>query len=661
MEQKYICQYCQKEFKNSGALKMHETTCIANPNRDNALNLRKKREDKIYSEDELTCKYCGRVFKRMGDKKQHETQCKLNPNKKVKHTLKSIYESMSDEELLIEVKKYTTRKETPNQLIRECRTRNIYSWRIGKYEDLTDDVLLNKLEEYNRKTDIPYAIKKELNRRNIHLPKRFSVNPRKKVTAISDLSSEELYDQIKDCIDSYDINEKGLYHILLELKKRKYKLPKKFKQNITYTKYHYWSDEQIINLLSQYSSKTNLEKAGYSAVLKEAFKRKLTNLPEYCYKTNYTKYHYMTNDELISIIKNYKTHKELANSEDKAIIVECKKRNIDLSIYIKQKAYHPEYLTMTDDELIDLAKKEFNDLNIKNAGKLNRSLLNNIRKRNILYSVFDPNTVHHYKENYTLDSFIKQAKEKYGDRYFYYTETFKGWKKKMKMRCPVHGDFEQTPLNHLHVSEPCTYCAHNTNFFKGDKLQLLEETDLLSMNSFSLISLIDIDKLPKDFKSFAIFARNSQNRQTIINKLKESYRTNNGDIQDIDTNNGEIQSEDYSCDTFNNIDEFNTFNEDEASLKTFNEIETVDKILSKSSTTNIGNFGDNEEFLLRTEVNALICCLLRDIEKARLNKSTNLPTIIRIKAEFSTATPWKKYVYTEFLRIYNNVKNMKVS
>jgi len=260
----------------------------------------------------------------------------------------------------------------------------------------------------------------------------------------------------------------------------------------------------------------------------------------------------------------------------------------------------------------------------------------------------------------TVEDFITEARKIHNNRYDYSKVEYKGSKEKVCVICPEHGEFWQTPNAHLRGAG-CPYCFHNTNFLKGDKLRLIEEIDLLSMSSFSLMALIGINKLPEEFKSIARFAKNSQDRQNAINKLKELYGSDSDDIQDIqdiDINNTEIQSEEYSCDTFDNTDDFN---QDDNSLNVFNEIESVDKVLAKDSVDDIVNFGDNEEFILKTEVNGLLNSLLKDMEKARLNKSSNLPTIIRIKTEFNTATPWKKYVYTEFLRIYNSVNEMEVS
>ena len=56
-----------------------------------------------------------------------------------------------------------------------------------------------------------------------------------------------------------------------------------------------------------------------------------------------------------------------------------------------------------------------------------------------------------YKKRRKLDtrSFIELAKEVHGDKYIYDKSIFVATKKKLTITCPIHGDFEQLPKNHL--------------------------------------------------------------------------------------------------------------------------------------------------------------------------------------------------------------------
>ena len=49
----------------------------------------------------------------------------------------------------------------------------------------------------------------------------------------------------------------------------------------------------------------------------------------------------------------------------------------------------------------------------------------------------------------TTEEFIEKAKQIHGDKYDYSLTEYKSNKKKVKIICPIHGVFEQRPLNHL--------------------------------------------------------------------------------------------------------------------------------------------------------------------------------------------------------------------
>lgn len=49
----------------------------------------------------------------------------------------------------------------------------------------------------------------------------------------------------------------------------------------------------------------------------------------------------------------------------------------------------------------------------------------------------------------TTEQFIKEAKEKHGDKYDYSLVEYKNNKEKVRIICPIHGIFEQSPVNHV--------------------------------------------------------------------------------------------------------------------------------------------------------------------------------------------------------------------
>ncbi|MHC1737735.1 MAG: DUF723 domain-containing protein [Ignavibacteriaceae bacterium] len=61
----------------------------------------------------------------------------------------------------------------------------------------------------------------------------------------------------------------------------------------------------------------------------------------------------------------------------------------------------------------------------------------------------------------TTESFILKARKIHGDKYSYTHAKYTGNHKKVLITCPIHGDFQQTPANHTHKSNPqgCPKCS----------------------------------------------------------------------------------------------------------------------------------------------------------------------------------------------------------
>jgi hypothetical protein len=58
----------------------------------------------------------------------------------------------------------------------------------------------------------------------------------------------------------------------------------------------------------------------------------------------------------------------------------------------------------------------------------------------------------------TLNTFIIKAKQIHNDKYNYKIAEWKGVGVKLKIICAIHGEFEQTPSNHL-MGKGCAYCS----------------------------------------------------------------------------------------------------------------------------------------------------------------------------------------------------------
>lgn len=65
----------------------------------------------------------------------------------------------------------------------------------------------------------------------------------------------------------------------------------------------------------------------------------------------------------------------------------------------------------------------------------------------------------------TQDIFIKQAKLKHNNKYIYDKTLYRNAKTKIIITCPIHGDWEQTPANHLN-GYGCKKCGTNRTKYK---------------------------------------------------------------------------------------------------------------------------------------------------------------------------------------------------
>ena len=61
----------------------------------------------------------------------------------------------------------------------------------------------------------------------------------------------------------------------------------------------------------------------------------------------------------------------------------------------------------------------------------------------------------------TTEEFIEQAKAIHGDKYDYSKTEYQGCKKKVCIICPEHGEFWQSPDNHINSKQGCPKCANN--------------------------------------------------------------------------------------------------------------------------------------------------------------------------------------------------------
>lgn len=89
----------------------------------------------------------------------------------------------------------------------------------------------------------------------------------------------------------------------------------------------------------------------------------------------------------------------------------------------------------------------------------------------------------------TLEDFIKKAKKIHGDKYDYSNTAYENNSTKVKIKCPIHGTFLQTPNNHLH-GQGCPLCSSS----KGEnKIRIfLQEHDIVFVDQYKITTKITL-------------------------------------------------------------------------------------------------------------------------------------------------------------------------
>ena len=88
-------------------------------------------------------------------------------------------------------------------------------------------------------------------------------------------------------------------------------------------------------------------------------------------------------------------------------------------------------------------------------GEFEQTPLNHLRGRGCRKCGFD---LIHDKNRVLVDDFIKKTKEVHGDKYDYSKVVYKSSREKVCIICPEHGEFWQTPSNHL-SGRGCRKCG----------------------------------------------------------------------------------------------------------------------------------------------------------------------------------------------------------
>jgi superfamily II DNA or RNA helicase len=120
------------------------------------------------------------------------------------------------------------------------------------------------------------------------------------------------------------------------------------------------------------------------------------------------------------------------------------------------------------------------------------------------------------------EQFIQKAKELHGDKYGYSNVNYVNSQTKIKISCPEHGEFEQRPSDHLQ-GKGCSVC-NGRGWVKSFKISLinqLQESDLLHFDAFELYTIIGQGNLPTEFGVLTTTDADTDERLVTIRELKE--------------------------------------------------------------------------------------------------------------------------------------------
>ena len=97
---------------------------------------------------------------------------------------------------------------------------------------------------------------------------------------------------------------------------------------------------------------------------------------------------------------------------------------------------------------------------------------------------------------YSTEEFVSKAREIHGNKYDYREVIYESSTNKIKIECPFHGFFEQRPTNHLN-GQGCPKC----NLPKGEQriINHLEKLNLSYVTQFTFEDCVHIKPLPFDF------------------------------------------------------------------------------------------------------------------------------------------------------------------
>lgn len=123
--------------------------------------------------------------------------------------------------------------------------------------------------------------------------------------------------------------------------------------------------------------------------------------------------------------------------------------------------------------------------------------------------------------------FLQKASSIFGDTYKYDMSTFKSGNVKMTITCPIHGNFEQSPINHL-KGKGCKQCSIENFVYHGEKYSYSAWGKLgMSSKKFDSFKLYIIECSSDDQEeSFIKVGKTYRNIKDRFTRVNMPYRYN---------------------------------------------------------------------------------------------------------------------------------------
>ena len=244
-------------------------------------------------------------------------------------------------------------------------------------------------------------------------------------------------------------------------------------------------------------------------------------------------------------------------------------------------------------------------------------------------------------KHWHINDYINEANKIHNNKYDY-SKTILNGHNEIIVSCPIHGDFNINPYGHL-SGDGCHFCSKR--LYKEDKLSLLSEVDLESMDAHQLLELIKMGNLPKEFKTLIFSKPKSKKRKDDVKTLKEkcsdetkSEEETNKEIEE------QIQEEEKKFEENNNNEQ------EDFALPELTEIQDVIDSTKYFDIDKLGiSHGEGEKFLINSSLHELWNTVLNSGDKF----------INQYKSDTNTGK-WFNCIRNMFFDEYNKVNSFIV-